>query len=188
MTRQVVALTGISGVGKSTLIKTLAASIPLLHLQASELIKERRCASGDVEVTHDQLRLVDIDKNQQFLIRGFRLNADASTSMVILDGHTVIERDTGLARIDSRVFGAIGIDSMIFLADDPEAIGQRRCNDASRKRPVLSVGGLRLIQKEAEDHAAEICRALGIPLHKFRLDQSPLIAQMLQQQATRKQV
>jgi adenylate kinase len=186
MTRQVVALTGISGVGKSTVLRALSASISFQHLQASALIKEGRHASGDVAVTHDQLRLVDIDENQQFLIRGFRLNAGVSTSLVILDGHTVIERDTGLTRIDARVFGAIGIDRMIFLADDPETVGRRRLKDTSRKRPVLSVDGLRLLQEEAEGHAVAICGALGIPLHKFRLDQSSLIAQVLQQQVNQK--
>lgn len=180
MTGPIVALTGISGVGKSTVLKTLSTSISFQHLQASALIKAGRHASGDIAVTHDQLRLVDIDENQQFLIRGFRLNAGASTSLVILDGHTVIERDTGLTHIDARVFGAIGIDSMIFLADDPEAIGQRRRNDTSRKRPVLSVDALRLIQEQAEDHAVEICKALGVPLHKFRPDQTALIARALQ--------
>ena len=184
MTRQVVALTGISGVGKSTLIKTLAESVPLTHFEASTLIKEGRHASGDAAVTHDQLRLVDIDENQQLLILGFMLRANASTGLVILDGHMVIERDNGLTRIDARVFGAIGIDSMIFIADNPEAIGHRRRNDIARKRPVPSVDGLRLIQEEAQSHATTICRALNIPLHVFRLNQSSLIAQTLQQLST----
>src|SRR5271155_3811835 len=171
MTRRVVALTGISGVGKSTLIKTLAASVPLKHLQASALIKEGRRASGDAVLTPDQLRLVDIDENQQFLVRGFRLSIGTSKRLVILDGHTVIERNGDLIRIDARVFGAIGIDSMIFLADDPDAIAKRRHNDTTRNRPVTSVDDLRLIQEEAQNHAVAICQALGIPLHTFRPDQ-----------------
>lgn len=182
MTQRVIALTGVSGVGKSTLIKTLVASNPHKHLQASALIKEGRHASGDVTVTLDQLRLVDIDENQQFLIRGFQLQAGASTGLVILDGHTVIEQDHELTRIDARVFGAIGIDSMIFLADDPESIAKRRRNDTARKRPVPSVDGIRLIQEEARAQAITICRELDIPLHIFHPDQTALIAQALQQQ------
>jgi adenylate kinase len=182
MTRQVIALTGVSAVGKSTLIKALAASIPLEHLQASALIKEGRHASSDAALTQDQLRLVDIDENQQLLIRGFRLKAGVRTGLVILDGHTVIEREDGLTRIDSRVFGAIGIDCMMLLVDDPIAIAQRRLNDTSRKRPVPSVDDLRFIQDQAREHAVAICRALGVPLHVFRPDQSMLIVHTLRQQ------
>jgi adenylate kinase len=94
----------------------------------------------------------------------------------------VIERDDGLTPIDSRVFGAIGIDSMIFLVDAPEAIAQRRRSDPSRKRPVPPVDCLRLIQEEAQSHATAICQALNIPLRRFRPDQSVLIAQTLQEQ------
>jgi adenylate kinase len=182
MMRQVVAFTGLSGVGKSTLIKTLAASVPLEHLQASALIKEGRQAVGDAVITQDQLRLFDIDENQNLLIRGFRLKARAIMGLIILDGHTVIESDDGLTRIDARVFGAIGIDSMIFLADDPEAIAQRRLNDPARKRPVPRVDKLRLIQEVAREHASAICRTLDIPLHICRPDESTLIVTALYQQ------
>jgi adenylate kinase len=181
MTRQVVAFTGLSGVGKSTLIKTLAMSVPFEHLQASALIKEGRLAVGDAAITQDQLRFVDIDENQNLLIFGFRLKARTSKGLVVLDGHTVIERDDGLTPIDARVFGAIGIDSMIFLADDPEAIVERRRNDLGRKRPLTGINDLRLIQEEAQRHAAAICRELAVPLHTLHPDQSPLIAQVLQQ-------
>lgn len=181
MTRQLVALTGVSGVGKSTLIKTLAASVPLEHLQASALIMEGQQASDDDAPTQDQLRLGDIDENQQLLIRGFRIRVGGTTGLVILDSHTVIERDHGLIQIDTRVFREIGIDSMIFLYDDPESIARRRRDDTVRKRPVLTVEELRIIQEEAQGHTATICRMLGIPFHVFRPNQSALIAQTLQQ-------
>jgi adenylate kinase len=186
MARRVIALTGLAAVGKSSLIKALAASLPLEHLQASALIKKGRHASGDVDLTQDQLRLVNIDENQRFLVRGFKLTASACSGLVILDGHTVIERDDELVRIDARVFGAIGIDSMIFLADEPEAIVQRRRNDTTRNRPVRSIDELRLIQEEAQDHAAAICQSLGIPLHVLRPDQPELIVQTLLQQSVRR--
>ena len=69
---------------------------------------------------------------------------------------------------------------MIFLADDPEAIAKRRREDTARKRPVPSVNDLLLIQEEVQNHAATICRELGIPLYIFGPDQAELIAQKLQ--------
>jgi adenylate kinase len=187
MTRQVIALTGLSGVGKSTLIRALAVSIPLEHLQASVLIKEGRHAIGDATITQDQLRFVDIGENQNLLIRGFRLKAGTSNRLIILDGHTVIERDDGLTLIDARVFGAIGIDGMIFLADDPEAIAKRRRDDPARRRPVPSVDRLRLVQEEAQRHAVAICLALSVPLQIFCPNQPELIAQALRKQPVRQE-
>ena len=180
MTRRVIAFTGLSGAGKSTLIKKLTASIPLEHLQASALIKEGRHSSGDTTIEQDQLRLVDIDENQKFLIRGFRIKASTNTGLVILDGHTVIERDDGLTRIDARVFGAIGIECMIFLVEDPQVIAERRRNDTARKRPVPSIDDLRTIQETARHHALAICQTLGVQLHVFRPDQSARIVRTLQ--------
>jgi adenylate kinase len=181
MIRRIVAVTGLSGVGKSTVIKALAVSNLFEHLQASTLIKEGRHASGGNAPTQDQLRFVDIDENQQFLIRGFEIKTSVSTGLVILDGHTVIEQNDALIRIDARVFGAVGIDSMIFLNDDPETIAKRRHNDKTRSRPVASIDKLRLIQEIAQHHANEICRDLDVPLHILRPYQQELIEQIFQQ-------
>jgi adenylate kinase len=181
VTRQVVALTGLSGVGKSMLTRSLAASIPLEHLQASTLIKEGRIASNGTAYTQDQLRLDDIDENQQLLIQGFRLKAESITGLTVLDSHTVIERGDGLIRIDARVFAAVGTRLMIFLTDDPKAIAARRRSDMTRQRPLPDVETLRFIQEEARQHAAAICRAIDIPLHIFHPDQSALIVHVLQE-------
>ena len=179
MTKRVVAFTGLSGVGKTALIRTLGASVPLKHLQASSLIKEGRQASGETQSCRINCGLSISMRTSGFSLGASELKADTTTGLIILDGHTVIERDGGLTRIDPRVFGAIGIDSMIFLADEPEALAKRRRDDTTRNRPMVTVDNLRLAQEEAKDHAAVICRALSIPLQIFRPDQSALIAEAL---------
>jgi adenylate kinase len=180
MTRRIVALTGLSGVGKSTLLRTLAASVPFEHFQASALIREGRAAES-AALSSDQLRLADIDENQQLLIRGFKVKASTNAGLIVLDGHTLIERDDELTRIDARVFREIGINKMIFLSDDPKCIVERRRNDATRDRPVPDIDRLRQIQNEALNHAAVICRMLGVPLKTFRPNQPELIMQALRE-------
>lgn len=182
MTLRVVAVTGISGVGKSTLLGRLAETFAFEHLQAGALIKQGRDASDDVEVEHDRLRLFDIGKNQEFLIQGFKLSVHAKVGLIVLDGHTVIERDEGLIRIDPRVFAAMGINGMIFLTDDPEAIAIRRGHDTERTRPLYAADRLQLIQEEAQIHATTICRNLGVPLYLFRPEQVALISRTLRGQ------
>jgi adenylate kinase len=73
----------------------------------------------------------------------------------------------------------IGIDGMIFLADDTEAIADRRRQDPTRRRPVRSAGDLGLIQADARKHATAICRILGVPLHEFRPNEHVAIARLL---------
>jgi adenylate kinase len=141
----IVALTGISGVGKSTLVKILAGTIPLHHFQASALIKEERDAAGE-SIAHDHLRLADIDENQQLLVRGFRRKALEASGLILLDGHTIIEREDKLTSV-------------------PAAVYERRRGDQHRVRPLFSVERLSNVQDAAAEQAASICSTLGIELH-----------------------
>ena len=165
MSQRVVAVVGVSGVGKSTSLTKLASSISFQVLHASRLIQEGREAVEGGIVPHDQLRFADIDQNQQFLIQGFKFHTDRSALLVVLDGHTVIEREGGLIPISPAVFREIGIHAMIFLTDDASRILARRADDQSRQRPALSVERLQLIQCEALKQANLICSALSVPLH-----------------------
>jgi adenylate kinase len=173
-----VALTGISGVGKSTLIKLLSASIEFEHLQASALIKSGRNGAGDA-VTQDQLRSTDLNENQRFLIDGFRLAIESKSGLIILDGHTVIEKGDEIVRIGAFVFREIGISSMIFLEDDPLAIAERRRGDTNRIRPLPDVDKLTQIQNVSREQAAAICHSLGIALLIHRPHQHAAIARAL---------
>lgn len=180
MKARIIALTGISGVGKSTLVESLTTSLPLEHLQAGLSIMEGRDAIGNSS-RHDQLRLADIDENQRYLVEGLRRRAGACVGLVVLDGHTVIEKDEELILIDPAVFRAMSIKGMIFLEDDPAAIAERRRHDASRNRPLPSVERLRRVQDAAREQAVAICWELGVPLHVFRPDEFAAVAAILGQ-------
>jgi adenylate kinase len=160
MTQRTVALLGVSGVGKSTILRMLSTKIEFQHLQASALIKEGRQAKDS-----DSLRLSDIDDNQRFLIAGFHRSVDPRSRLVLLDGHSVIDTPTGLVPIDIGVFSAIGIQQIICLIDDPEVIERRRANDTSRNRPQRDAGELKSYQDTALLHSAAISMKLAIPLH-----------------------
>jgi adenylate kinase len=156
----VVALTGLSGVGKSTLLKVAVSHVPFQHLQASALIQRGREAALGQVVAQDHLRHSDLDENQAFLVRGLEASIDSTSKLVVLDSHTLIEQE-----VDPAVFAAIGICGMIFLMDEPKEIGKRRASDQSRKRPVKDVTALEDAQLQAMAQAEHICRCLEIPLH-----------------------
>jgi adenylate kinase len=143
-----IALVGISGVGKSTLIRFLAKSIELQHLSAGSLIREEKARRLEA-VKHDNLRLADIEDNQQLLIDGFNRKRDNEAALVILDGHTVIDTNQKLEAIPASVFGALGIEVFIFLQADPAKILKRRILDTTRTRPIISIAEIRLHQEFA---------------------------------------
>lgn len=180
MRPHVAAMTGVSGIGKSTLLRKLSASLRFQHLQAGALIKEARSLTDGSNLSLDQLRKVDIDENQQLLIKGFVQGINLVEKLVVLDCHVLIERSDTLSFIDPSVFEAIAIDSMIFLVDDPSAIIARRLADTNRERPVSRALDLGIIQDRALAHGKEICRRLGIPIVVLPPTETASIASILQ--------
>jgi adenylate kinase len=72
MKQHVVALFGISGVGKSTLLREISDLVAFQHLEASALIRKGREAAGARDISTDTLRQLNIGENQQLLISEFR--------------------------------------------------------------------------------------------------------------------
>ena len=66
MSQQIVAFTGLSGIGKTTFLRHLAESIKFQHLTGGSLIAAARDANPD---ERDALRYADLDENQRMLIR-----------------------------------------------------------------------------------------------------------------------
>ncbi|AWM01541.1 ATP-binding protein [Bradyrhizobium amphicarpaeae] len=162
----VVAVAGLSGVGKSTILTRLRSAVPMQVLQASALIKEARTSGDGRSLTLDALRAVDLDENQRLLVEGFAQKIDRTAPLVVLDCHTVIETPKGLIHIDPCVFASMNVKAVVFLEDQPEEIMRRRRDDTTRQRP--STEHLGFVQIEAIQQARTIAAALNIPLFVHR--------------------
>ena len=171
--QRVVAVVGLSGVGKTSALNAVAATRSFQHLRASALIREARQYT---EV--DSLRRTDIDENQQLLIRGFSRAVDPKADVVVLDGHTVIETPSGLVTIPPAVFRELRISAMFFVADCPNVIAERRRADQSRQRPVVGVDQLKQHQHAALLAAFDACMHLDIPLTVVRSGDTRKIAEV----------
>ncbi|MCV0370797.1 AAA family ATPase [Filomicrobium sp.] len=159
MNQPVIAFVGISGVGKSTLLRTLSQRIKFQHLQAGVLIKAAR-----ENVPSENLRNQDIEDNQLLLIEGFHAAKDANAPLIIIDGHTVVDTPKGLIGIEPIIFAQLGITQFIFLADDSQAISARRLNDTTKNRPKRTPVELEIHQRQALLSAFSSARHLNIPL------------------------
>lgn len=152
---------GLSGVGKSTLIENLKRSLDFQHLSAGSIIRSERTLV-ETEASRDTLRLRDIDENQRLLIDGFHRARDTSRSLIVLDGHTVIDTPTGLRPIPDTVFEQLGIHLFIYVKASPEDIQERRLMDKTRERPGLSLEEISSQQEMAKVLTEQIARRLSV--------------------------
>ncbi|UTS88165.1 AAA family ATPase [Rhizobium anhuiense] len=163
MTQRLIAVVGVSGVGKSTFLKAAGEFLTFKHLTAGSLIGK----AGAEKYEHDSLRLQDIDENQELLVRGFARAKKTAGSLIILDAHTVIHGAAGLEVIGPRVFAALKPDAIAHVEADPAEILANRMGDQTRERPLLSIEDLADQQALSRAAAMEIAYTLSIPFKIF---------------------
>lgn len=163
MSGRVVAVLGISGVGKTTMVSVFTRLHPWIHgVRASALLKEAATVT-DVEA----LRTVsapDIHANQERLTAAFSdLRRRHPERHIIFDGHSLIDNDQGLVIVPTAVFVQLAPNRIVFIEDDAEAILTRRLADASRVRPRRSAEEILIHQQAAKEAAFSYAVTLAIP-------------------------
>jgi adenylate kinase len=160
---KIIAFTGVSGVGKSTFLSAARLQREFLHLIASELIKVEKSAYGS-QLTSEDLRKGNIDKNQAALITAFDRHRASAEVPLVLDAHTIIDTPDGFRELPASVFAALCITGMVFLHASPEMIFEQRGRDTARVRPQRSIQQIAELQDRSLLLAADVTRTLGIPL------------------------
>jgi adenylate kinase len=178
MRQNVVALTGISGVGKTTFLKNLAKYISFQHLTAGSLINAGKQSNPQ---ERDTLRFNSLDENQNLLIEGFFACRNSEASIVTLDGHVIIDTNKGLEKISPEVFQRLGITFMVHLEAVALQISINRATDEVRKRPLYSQETLAKHQDLSRKHALSVADYLLIPYLIVHHGEEQLLANKLRQ-------
>lgn len=162
MSRRVIAVFGISGVGKSTLItEALKAAPEGAHLQARDLIK-----SGLADQTNSEMLRrrpsAKVRSNQDIMLEGFRRRVQAQPHrLIVFDGHLLIDTDDELVQIPQEVIASLGPSLMVHVEDDIARIAARRTQDSSRQRPQRSEETLQEHQQLSRNLCEAYARGLG---------------------------
>lgn len=153
---QIIFIGGVHGVGKTEISRRVAQELHLVHLTASNLIRE---AGETIEKGVKQVH--SVLKNQNALLDA--LNKYKSTHRpILLDGHfCLLDASGDIQEIPPTTFEQIAPRAMLVLIDEPEMIAERLAN---RDGSFIKVDFISEFQKRELDHAAKVCHAFNIPL------------------------
>lgn len=160
--KRTLVLSGVSGVGKSTIVSELTQSLDFDHLQASALIRDFFQSKKNQIYTSEQLRAANIEENQLALSE--TLKALPSNKNYIFDSHTVIDTSEGLVAVAPTIFEPATPKHFIFLFENPATIQQRRAKDHKRERPARSAEQLTEYQNQALINCAKIATHFNVPM------------------------
>lgn len=160
--KQVVMVCGISGVGKTRLIRQVLPDLPeTLTWTASEIIGEAR-RNTDPEYLRT-LPADELARSQEMLVRGFRHRWDETiATLILLDAHCVLDTDEGLFEIDTGIIRRLDPVSFIHVEEHVEQILERRTADTRKRRPDRSLQQLR----DYQDRSRQACEGFAQALHR----------------------
>ena len=159
--RNVVIVTGIPGVGKTTVINTAIDQVKekhgedILTLNMGTEMFEIATKAGHVQ-DRDELRKLPTSIQREVQRKAGEVIAEkAKTTRVIVDTHTLIQTDNGyLIGLPEWVVTAIKPKTVVLVEADIEKIASRRTGDETRARDAQAVSDIQVHQ--------EMCRAAAV--------------------------
>jgi len=163
MTKKIIFVAGIHGVGKTYLCQRLKESMDVDHFSASQLISEfksEKLSSTDKSVKN-------INNNQEVLLKAIEKYIQP-TRPTLLDGHCcLLNSDHGVERIPIETFIGIEPCSVIVLYDEISSVVEKI---SGRDGVFYDAKLLSYFQDEEIKYAKEIAERLRVPYLKSGVD------------------
>lgn len=152
MNRNIIFVSGIHGVGKTTFVKRLSNILGKTYYSSSDLIKKQNAA-----LDFPDKKISDIKKNQDTLFEA--INNFVKEDSFILDGHFVLLDSKGLPiNIPEKTFTNLSPRQLILLTLDVELIHQR----LKVRGNIIDPETLNKLQKREVAHAHHISELLNL--------------------------
>ena len=163
---KVIAVFGLSGVGKSTTLeRVVAESEGLATVVNAGVLIRRQMLNDESGETLRLLPAEDIQHNQEILVEELaRERSTINAQVLLLDGHCVIDNGDRLVPIPVEIIERLNLAALVFVQDEAGKIRARRLTDEKRTRPDLSPTELAKQQEQALEICASYASELGLPL------------------------
>ena len=163
MVNNIAFISGVHGVGKTTLCTKLNNDLNIEHYSASAIIKNKLGL-----VKNMQKIAKNVDSNQPTLINA--LNNDIHANEIILDGHfTLFTKNHEITKISVDVFAMMPLKIIVLLTCDATEIVNRLSQRDKHKHPLSKIIELQEAEKK---QALYISNQLNIPLIQIATDKS----------------
>ena len=156
MSREVIFIAGVHGVGKGVLSGEISEKLSLPHYTASDLIKREKGGVTDIEK-----KVKDADENQDYLVSAIN-RLPSKENLIILDGHFCLHSGGGIYVVPLKTFQNIPLKRIVLLVDNEEDIYSRIHR---RGGAALSVSVIENLQRKEVEQAKLVAHSLNIPLY-----------------------
>ena len=128
----VIVVTGIPGVGKTTVMKKAAEGMDIKFVTFGTVMSEIAIESGMVE-DRDQMRKLSLEQQKDLQIKS--AEKVASMGDVILDTHCTVKTPKGyMPGLPEWVIKTLKPTAIVLVEADPKEIYNRRAGDPTRNR------------------------------------------------------
>lgn len=155
MSFNVIFVSGVHGVGKSTVCERMSQQFILPHYSASTLIKDVK--NGKVDKNKI---VIDASKNQDYLLSALN-ELTVNTNAIILDGHFCLQGKKEIIDIPLETFKGMGVSAVILLIDTPENICARM---HQRDNHSFETSTINALQKREKERAKFVAEKIEVPL------------------------
>jgi adenylate kinase len=169
---KVVAVLGLSGVGKSWMISRYAAIANVAHIRASQLMRDARAALLGRPVTSENLRRGPVLDNQSLLTDAFAKVLATEARPIIFDGHCLIDVGEQPIEIPVDVIRRLQPSGTVLVHAPTDEIVRHRESDTSRDRPVRTADTLASQQDRCVAICTDCAEQLGIRFEQCALETS----------------
>lgn len=157
LSKKIVFVAGVHGVGKTTYCKELSKNLKLPHFSASDIIRSQKASA----VQSNTKNVKDAGKNQDLLLQGIE-SLELTNKEIILDGHFVLLQNDDIKHLPLSTYVGLQLKKIILLNDSPENIYKRiTARDVDSQFSVDLINKMQIAETE---YAKEASKVLDVEL------------------------